>query len=66
MSAAAELVRRLEHRADEMASGYVRPQWVSDREMLRAAADMIEAMARRIVTLEKVALLGEDLQHEQP
>jgi len=52
MSAAEGLVARLRHRADEMASGYVRPQWVSDRELLREAARVIER-------LEQAALLGE-------
>ena len=42
------LVQRLRHRADEMASGYIRPNWVGDRKLLREAADEIEQMARRI------------------
>ena len=43
-----DLVKRLRHRADEMASGYIRPNWVGDRKLLREAADMIDEMAQRI------------------
>ena len=47
-----DLVKRLRHRADEMASGYIRPNWVGDRKLLREAADMIEQQARRIEAAE--------------
>ena len=48
MKTTEELVRALRHRADEMQSGYIRPSWVSDRNLLREAASEIESMSKLI------------------
>ena len=48
MKTTEELVEALRHRADEMQSGYIRPNWVGDRELLREAATDIKAMSKLI------------------